>query len=367
MRRIKGAFVCAMLLQLVTPERALAWWENIEPWSGPGWWKGFDIDARLFCLVDNVPSDEVKGLVARMEKNAGRPGFTALPAKAPEKSEQLVTTASSEVMRWKETLDEWERILNQWQRFSGPIGDRVAALRQPLADLRTRADNSLDRVVPAAEAWIASPAARSAADEALKRAQQDATKAADEFQRASETIRRIVDRPRLVPSALPGVIYSSCRLQDNERRRAAFDVGMRFVWTHDDRYAGGERINFTTIEPAFSWNVFDNPRYDFLEYGLGAGFYWVSSKAFPSFTGGFLEPVRFDFHFPTRFVSKETMTRKIIRSLVFRHGYLVFPGGFEPDVFLADPSNPETHRRISRDWVRYYGIYLDIEVFTNKS
>ena len=369
MRRIKGALLFATLLQLVAPERALAWWENIEPWSGPGWWKGFDIDARLFCLVDNLPSDELKALVARMEKNASRPGLKALPDKVPENAAQFVRSVSDEITEWKATFDEWERILNDWQRFSGAVGDRVAELRlrQNLADLRTRADSSLDQVVPATNAWVASPVARSAAVDAVTRAQRDTTRAAEEFQRTSVTIRRIVEKPRMVPSSLPGVIYSACRLQENERRRAAFDVGMRFVWTHDDRYADGERINFTTLEPAFSWNVFNNPRYDFLEYGLGAGFYWVSSKAFPSFTGGFLEPVRFDFHFPTRFVSNESMTRKIIRSIVFRTGYLVFPGGFEPDAFLADPLNSETHRRISRDWVRYYGIYVDTEVFMKKS
>jgi hypothetical protein len=370
MRRIYGALVLAILLQLAAPGPALGWWENIEPWSGPGWWKGFDIDARLFCLVDNIPSVRKDALVARMQKNAARPAFTPLPSQVPgqvEAQRGLVKAVNTEVGQWKATLDEWESILNEWQRYAGLAGDRVAAVRQPLADVRARADTSLDRIDPATEAWIASTGARTAADEAIRRAQQDATRAADEIQRATETIRRIVDQPRIVPSALPGVLYSACRLQQEERRRAAFDIGMRFVWTHDDRYADGERINFTTIEPAFSWNVFSNPNYDVVEYGLGAGFYWVSSKAFPSFTGGFLEPIRLDFHFPTRFVSNETMTRKIIRSVVFRAGYLVFPGGFEPDAFLADPLNPETHRRISRDWVRYYGIYVDTEVFRKKS
>jgi hypothetical protein len=207
-----------------------------------------------------------------------------------------------------------------------------------------------------------------ASEEAVKQAQQDAVKAAEALQRAAETMQQMVDRPRLAPAALPGVIYSACRLHRNERRRASFDVGMRFLWTNDDRFAAGERISMTTIEPAFAWNVFDNSSYDFLEYGLGAGFYWISSKAFPSVKGGFLEPARFDFHFPTNFAKDDDpMLRKIVRSLVFRVGYLTFPGGFEPDAFLADPLNPETHRRIGRDWVRYYGIYVDTEVFRKKS
>ena len=38
-----------------------------------------------------------------------------------------------------------------------------------------------------------------------------------------------------------------------------------------------------------------------------------------------------------------------------------------PDAFLADPLDPVTHRRIGRDWVRYYGIYIDSEVFRKKT
>ena len=47
---------------------------------------------------------------------------------------------------------------------------------------------------------------------------------------------------------------------------------MRFAWTNDDRYAGGERMMLTTIEPAFTWSIFDDPKYDFVDYGIGAGF-----------------------------------------------------------------------------------------------
>ena len=72
---------------------------------------------------------------------------------------------------------------------------------------------------------------------------------------------------------------------------------MRFVWTGDERFVpDGEQIYMTTVEPAFSWNVFDNPKYDFVDYGIGAGFFWIGSKEFPTSSGGFLEPVRLDFH-----------------------------------------------------------------------
>jgi hypothetical protein len=376
MRRVFVALIGVVVLQLGVPGPAHAWWEILEQFSGPGRWKGFDIDARLFCLVDSLPPDTKKDLVgrmqdfvARMQKAESRPRMQISPQIPPEGQRgAFLTAARDEVRKWTAALDEGERILDQWQLYSGHVGDRTAVLRLAYTNARRRADASLAAVIAATDAWINERASRADVDAAVKEAEQDAARAIDDLQRTADSIQHVVDRTRMSAAALPGVIYSACRLQRDERRRASFDVGMRFLWTHDDRYVDGERITFTTIEPAFAWNVFDNPKRDFLEYGVGAGFYWIASKAFPSVTGGFLEPVRFDFHVPTNFAREDApLSKKIVRSLVFRFGYLVFPGGFEPDAFLADPLDPVAHRRIGRDWVRYYGIYVDTEVFRKKT
>jgi hypothetical protein len=374
MRRVALTLLSAFLMLVAFPNPAAAWWEFLEELSGPGWWKGFDVDARLFCLVDTLPEKTEDDLVTRMESLVNRmkaketrPRIEIAAQLPPElQRAAFVTSVRSQVDSWTLTLDEWERIFDDWQLVSGRTVEKIAAVRQALANIRMRADSSLAAVVPSAEAFFDSRDKRKELEAAVKKAEEDAAKAFEVLQRSAETMHSIVDSPRATFAALPGVIYSACRLRGQERRRAAFDVSMRFLWTNDDRYANGERISLTTIEPAFAWNVFDNPKYDIVEYGLGAGLYWISSKAFPSVKGGFLEPVRLDFHVPTDFVRSETMPRKIVRSLVFRFGYLVFPGGFEPDAFLADPLNPETNRRIGRDWVRYYGIYVDTEVFRKK-
>jgi hypothetical protein len=41
-----------LLLQMAKPTPAHAWWEFIEPLSGPGRFYGWDIQVRLFCLVE---------------------------------------------------------------------------------------------------------------------------------------------------------------------------------------------------------------------------------------------------------------------------------------------------------------------------
>ena len=70
---------------------------------------------------------------------------------------------------------------------------------------------------------------------------------------------------------------------------------------------------------------------------------------------GFLEPVRLDFHAPTN----APTWAKIV---VFRAGLLVFPGGFDTNAFAP---RPEVAHRISRDWVKTFSIYTDLEQVLN--
>ena len=241
--------VCAcVLLQLLAPAPAHAWWDWLEEFSGPGPWKGLVFGARLMCFVAEraEPDDTTLGFMAQLDEESQK--------------------------RAKET---------EVQRIRG-LG-------------------------------------------------------------------------------AAGLVYSACGLDERRRddinrdviqwRRASIELGMRFLWTHDERFANGRRISLTTIEPSFSWSLIDNPSGNVIDYRIGAGFYWVSSREFPSVTGTFLEPVRLDIHAPRK-------SPKWARIPLFRIGLLVFPRGFEPDVFLP---RPDVKRRVSRDWVRYWGIYTDMD------
>ena len=234
MRRIWMVLVCCALAQLSVPTRADAWWDFVEQFSGPGPFKGFDVESRLVCFVD-------------------KPVDSANPA--------------------------------------------------PRTEIRA--------------------------------------------------------------FAVPGILYSACKLKDyeGERRRASIDFGMRFVWKGDDlRFANGHRISLTTTEPAVSWRVINVSsgsrweKWDVFDYGVGVGFYWISSTEFRSVRGGFLEPVRLDFHAPPT-------AKWGFRIPAVRYGLLVFPGGFEPGAFGA---KPDVAHRISRDWVNTFSIYADLEPLLNK-
>jgi hypothetical protein len=160
---------------------------------------------------------------------------------------------------------------------------------------------------------------------------------------------------RVGPTA--GTIVSACRVKKGYARRMAVNLGARFMWADDNpQFANGQRISFTTLEPAVSFNLFSkHPDADFVDYAFGAGVYWFSSKEFPSFNGAFLEPVRIEFHPSTNMKQNHRWTAAIP---VVRLGMLMFPGGFETASFAAAPGVPP---RISRDWAFNAGIFFDLE------
>ena len=159
-----------------------------------------------------------------------------------------------------------------------------------------------------------------------------------------------------LPSPLES-ITASCKVKDPEVRRGSVDVNMRVVWKDDDpRFANRQRINLTTLAPSISWNLIPNPRWDFVDIGVAGGVFWFSSTEFPSFNGGFIEPIRFDFHATTSFKQSHRLAALIPR---LRVGVLGFPGGFEPDAFA--PNTLDAARRIPRDWVMNYALFADLE------
>ena len=154
-----------------------------------------------------------------------------------------------------------------------------------------------------------------------------------------------------------GAIISACRIPSGQKRRASLDLGMRFLKAEgSDRFGQGKEISLTTLEPSFSWRVFDNEALDFFDYGIGGGVYWVSSEAFPSVRGVFLEPVRLDFHAPSMVQDKKNWWWLAIP--VFRVAWLVFPAGHESSAFLPGPGAPQ---RIARDRVRSIGVFVDLD------
>lgn len=164
-----------------------------------------------------------------------------------------------------------------------------------------------------------------------------------------------------------GAILSVCRVadRDTEKERLMFDIGARFMRTkkYEDQlrrgetpdFAHGKRIHFTTLEPAVMFPVVDKGHFR-LDYGFGAGVYWLSSEDFESKRGTLLEPIRFDF----RFLLPKTWK---VNAAVARFGLLNFPAGFD----FAEFNGAAGHDgRISSDWVRSYALFVDLTPLANE-
>ena len=323
MRRVCAVLFCCAVVQLSVPTRADAWWDFLEEFSGPGPFWGPDFDARVACLVD---TSNTEARTAAMNATAA--------ARMESMGDALrAVKQASDVDKWKTAMEAWETAREKWEAVAG--GSRNAGIEDKRKGETYEGATDVESLRMAAMA----------------------------FERSANLLEAAIvpDTGSKVRIA-GGVIYSSCGLKTGERRRATFDVGMRLLRTrhHDPRFAGGEQIQLTTLEPAISWSVFDSskrPWLDVVDYGIGAGAYWISSKGFPSLRGGFVEPARFDFHAPTN-------AYWLARVPVLRVSWLVFPGGFEPTAFAA---TPPVAQRIPRDKVFSWGIYIDLQPFHDRN
>lgn len=357
MRRTCALGIYAAILLLVPTTNAYAWWEFVESLSGPGRWTGPDIDARIMCFVDTRSRPENKAAMELLD--AAR---DATPSDEEVRAAMNDIDARRAILdRWQKALPSWKNALESWERLAGANAFKASISTQAALDTRNRAEqtfrsfgDALQSYEKARQSGTLTLAERAAFDQkVLSPLYAETERAIRAHETAVSGLRGLARVGMAVPMVAPGFILSSCRLAENERRRAAIDLSMRFLWTGDDRFVPeGEKLYMTTVEPAFSWSVFDDANHDFVDYGIGAGFYWIASKRFPTVSGGFLEPVRLDFHAPSN-------SPRALRMFIVRTGLLVFPGGFPPDAFPLLSGVPNT--RISRDVVKYIGFYIDTD------
>jgi len=176
------------------------------------------------------------------------------------------------------------------------------------------------------------------------------------------------ERTEIRTSGPVGAILSVCRVArgnrsrgdaQKERERVMFDLGARFLRTkkYEDQaargeipdFANGKRIHLTTLEPAVMFPVVDKGLFR-LDYGFGAGVYWLSSEGFEPESGTLLEPIRFDFRLRLPRSWK-------VDAAIARFGLLNFPAGFNFQNFGGAPGHDG---RVSSDWVKSIALFVDL-------
>ena len=154
------------------------------------------------------------------------------------------------------------------------------------------------------------------------------------------------------------VISSACGKDKN--RRASVDLSFTTLHTFkpNEKYAGGKEIDVTVLEPSFTWRLFD--RGVQVDAGTGGGVYWFSSEGFQSFSGLILEPVRFDFQFPSKVKGKDLRDTNLwwLRIPMFRLGWMVVPSGYNANAFATSGDGA---KRLPAELRLTLGAWFDLD------
>ena len=73
MRRTLFVLLCSAMVQVALVSPAFAWWDFFEQLSGPGKFYGWDLQGRVFCLVDEIPVKDDKGTTDDTKRDQIRP------------------------------------------------------------------------------------------------------------------------------------------------------------------------------------------------------------------------------------------------------------------------------------------------------
>ena len=272
--------VAVVLMTMLTPTNALAWFGWLDSLTGPGPFWGLLFDVRAVCFGDREP--------ARLEQQARD------------------LQARSAGQRDPQVLDAWRIAAEAW---ADAFDDTATMARASMAK-PDKAANAQARTEQELQAEF---------DRTLAGYQSD--------------IEREKQKARLLGAV--GVFFSAC--SPNLIRRSSIDVSID-IWRtfgNNEEFAGGEAVRLTTAKIAYSLPLFRKKKYDVLDYSIGVGFFWLSSRGFVApITGPFLEPARFYFHAPSRW-QNETGLKKFLTFPVFSAAAVVFPEGFQDNVFRS--------------------------------
>jgi len=271
-RAIGVACGMAVLLLVVTPASAYAWWGKLEKLSGPSGLSGPQFDFRVVCFGEKpfeIADAESRSVDARRltrtERGTGKPNWAAVAD------------------QWKQTANAWSVVLGEPQ-----------------------------------------PADPAGTDE----------QRAERWQRDAERLEGRA-RARLMATSSVGVLWSLCR-PDKERRLALDVNWGVWGNNGEADYAGGAPIKLQTLMTSVSWRLLADSNWDFVEVSAGAGVYWFSSTGFPSRNGVVLQPGRVTFRAPSSWSGKKLNDwRRWAAIPVYGIGITVFPAGFEATDFAG--------------------------------
>jgi hypothetical protein len=133
-----------------------------------------------------------------------------------------------------------------------------------------------------------------------------------------------------------GVMVTLCPDDVVRKSSIDFATDFWLAIDRDDQFGGGEKVRLSTMRMSYSFPLGRVKGKDILDYSFGIGAYWVTSRGFASSVRGlFLEPGRLYLHFPAEEINKATGLSKVLKRLVLSGAVVMYPGGFKADAFAS--------------------------------
>ena len=341
MRRAVVIAGLTLLSMSVFPQRleAADLWAWIRALSGPGPFRGTQIDIRLACLGAVKKEDDTLQWLPDASQNA-----TTLALGLYESARAFHTPIK---------LTDWK--------------DKASALNDNLK--RTTKITSSDAIQWAADAESVSNQIQSTDFLDCKQCASDAKRAAALYRDIASSLYSIA-RMRDVRvgnyGISTGVTFSACT---GERSTAPLTLGVSYrSLSYTDptgEYAGGNEMGLTTFGVAAMWrpiNGIEHPKFDVVDVGVAVSRYWFTNRgskpgSFPHFSGLMLEPIRVEIHAPSAIRNHSSLWWASIPFIQLTG--VVFPAGFPPNAFGPNLVGPKAER-LPAEWTWGGNVFFDL-------
>lgn len=343
MRTFKTTLFLLVVCLLIAPTPAQAWWGWLEELSGPGKFSGPQFEFRLVCFGEESEAKRLIDAFKRVRRLTSKiDGGTADAVKAAEEAwrdliaELNATRLTLPVIDATNVNSAAKALEQSWKTFHGTLGVPEAA-RNPQ--------------------WVA------------KVGEKEMQTLINETDVAVQPlVARVVRGITSINST--AVFLSACSI--DKKRRSSIEAGVN-LWHTDGvgDFANRQEIKLTTLMALFSFRIFPDPRFDFVDAGVGGGVYWFTSTGFDTFSGVILQPGRLDFHAPTLWatypfkgVNQRTTTLNTLRRIAaapsFRYDVMFFPAGFDANAFAGVG---DKHVPIAGDRVNSWSLFINLAPF----
>lgn len=364
MRRFSVLLAAVVVSLLAVPTRADAWYEWLEKLSGPGPFKGWQVEVRVWCVGDYQERDRTDSIqtaatqmdVVLQSLNAARQQLYAHALPKPDSPDpsirELLKDEANRLSVYRSAFLRVDDLINSvagiraqiWSAQNGSNAQTARGLAKLIEPLK-KVEESVSAFCGPADGCGTSSAALSAAEASLKSVKEQLTNLGDQSKDGR---------------FYGGGSFSICPPDQDRYRQASFDVVVGRLSTFggaNEAYAGNHRIVLSTLMPTVTWRPLAGNKYylDWFDLAAGAGFYAFSTGGdFDPLSGLMLQPIRLDLHAPSR-LPKGLGALSIIS---YRRGLTVFAKGFKANAFGTHNGVPS--ERLEAEWIKSKAIFVDL-------